>query len=372
LIKKTSRPVGLEDVTSDWPAAKAVRARDLCAEFIAAPESKRFVFGRNVYSEAVTSQLPMAGIVDDFTELTESNGVPIIRLKDLPADSFVLVASGGRPLTVRRLLAERNIRQIDYFTFLRWSGRDLPEAVFNEGFSEIFSRNRADVAWLYDLLVDELSRKTLVKLLGFRCSYDMDWLDSFTERQTEQYFEDFLDLNRGDPIFLDVGGFDGFTAEEFIRRTPGYRAVYVLEPEPVNLAACSSRLANQGNVIILPYGASDKNTTLRFSSNASASRFCDDGEIELEVRRIDDVITGVPTFIKMDIEGGELSAIKGAAQTISDHRPTMAICVYHRPGDFWDVPRTVLSIAPSYRVYLRHYTECIYETVMYFVPEDKA
>ena len=71
----------------------------------------------------------------------------------------------------------------------------------------------------------------------------------------------------------------------------------------------------------------------------------------------------------MDIEGGELAALEGARGSIEAHRPALAVCVYHRPSDFWTVPRTILSMSPDYLVYLRHYTESIYETVMYFVPK---
>jgi FkbM family methyltransferase len=360
----------LVEVTPDWPATKAERAKLLCAEFIETPASKRFIFGRNLYTDAVISVLPVAGIVDDFTDQTEVDGTPIVRMKDLPTDAFVLAVSGGRPLTVRRLLAEQGIRQIDYFTFLKWSGLKLPEAVFNEGFNEKFEANRTDVEKLFDLLADDLSRETLIKLVGFRASYDIDWLEGFSERQTEQYFEDFLDVRRGEPVFLDVGGFDGFTAGEFIRRSPDFHSVYVFEPDPTNFDTCSKYLAEHRDVTILPYGASNENKTLRFSTNGSTSHFSDKGELELEVRRIDDIIQVAPTFIKMDIEGAELSALEGARETISKHRPALAICVYHRPSDLWEIPRLVQSISSGYKLYLRHYTECIYETVLYFIPNE--
>lgn len=360
----------LEVVTADWPTCKSDRAKHLCREFLETPASKRFVFGQNVYTEALTQQVAVAGVVDDFDEENQGAVIPIVRTKDLPGDAFVLAASGGRPLTVRKLLAECGIRQIDYFAFQKMSGLELPEAVFNEDFAATFEANRDKAEWLYQRLADDISRETFVKLMGFRLSHDIDWLEGFTERQTEQYFEDFLDPRRGDPVFVDVGGYDGFTAEEFIRRSPGYRAVIVFEPEPENFETCKTRLAGHRDVTILPHGASDRNVTLRFSAKGSVSSLRDDGELEVDVCRIDDIVDIPPTFIKMDIEGAELSAIDGAKKTIAVHRPALALCVYHRPSDFWDIPWKVLSIAPDYSLYLRHYTESIYETVMYFVPHE--
>ena len=70
----------------------------------------------------------------------------------------------------------------------------------------------------------------------------------------------------------------------------------------------------------------------------------------------------------MDIEGSELDAIEGAKNLISLNHPRLAICVYHNAGDFWKIPQRILSIRSDYRIYLRHYTESIYETVMFFIP----
>ena len=45
----------------------------------------------------------------------------------------------------------------------------------------------------------------------------------------------------------------------------------------------------------------------------------------------------------------------------------MAICIYHNQEHFWKVPELVLRLNPEYKIYIRHYTEGLRETVMYFV-----
>jgi hypothetical protein len=70
----------------------------------------------------------------------------------------------------------------------------------------------------------------------------------------------------------------------------------------------------------------------------------------------------------MDIEGGESLAIIGATRIIREHHPRLALAVYHKPGDFWRIPKQVLEIYPDFKVYLRHYTESVYETIMFFIP----
>ncbi len=70
----------------------------------------------------------------------------------------------------------------------------------------------------------------------------------------------------------------------------------------------------------------------------------------------------------MDIEGAEYDALRGAEQTISEHHPRLAISVYHRVDDLRRIPELVLSYRSDYDLFLRHYTEGVTETVMFFIP----
>lgn len=360
----------ISDISPDWTAEKAASARAWCQKFLEAPATRRFLFGRNLYSEAVANKLTVAGFVDDFTDLLMWDGVPIIKQADLPANAMVLACSGGRPLTVRKLLEAKGVDHIDYFAFRRFSGIDLPEAVFNEDCAQLVAGHKSDLDWVEGLMADDTSRKILRQLMTFRINYDLDALEGFMQAEDVQYFEPFIDYTVGGPVFVDVGGFDGFTTKEFIRHAPNYTAVHVFEPEEGNQNACKAALEGIANITLHPYGAGAEDLVLRFLSSGSASAISEDGELEIQIRRIDDLVCEAPTFIKMDIEGAELDALEGARRVISDHHPALAICVYHRPSDFWEVPRKVLSMYDGYSVYLRHYTESIYETVMFFVPNE--
>ena len=76
-------------------------------------------------------------------------------------------------------------------------------------------------------------------------------------------------------------------------------------------------------------------------------------------------------FIKMDIEGAELSALKGASQeTIKKFKLKLAICVYHKGKDILEIPEYLISIVPEYNFYLKHNTDGFADTVLYC--EDKS
>lgn len=360
----------ISDISPDWSAEKAAIAKGWCREFLEAPAMQLFLFGRNLYSEAIANKLRVDGIVDDFTDLLTWYGVPIVKLADLPADAMVLACSGGWPLTVRKLLETKDVDHLDYFAFRKFSGVVLPEAVFNEDCVELVARHKSDLNWVEGLLADDTSSEIMRKLMTIRISYDLDALEGFKHAEDAQYFEPFIDYTAGAPVFVDVGGFDGFTTKEFIRHAPNYTAVHVFEPEEGNQNTCKMELDGIANITIHPYGAGAEEVVQRFSASGCASAITEDGELEIQIRRIDNLVYDVPTFIKMDIEGAELDALDGMRRVISDHHPALAICVHHRPSDIWEVPHKVLSMHNKYSVYLRHYTESIYETVMFFVPNE--
>ena len=73
----------------------------------------------------------------------------------------------------------------------------------------------------------------------------------------------------------------------------------------------------------------------------------------------------IPTYIKMDIEGAEMEALLGAQGNIKNNKPKLAICLYHKPEDIIEIPHIILSINPDYKLAIRHYTTCNWETVLY-------
>ena len=108
---------------------------------------------------------------------------------------------------------------------------------------------------------------------------------------------------------------------------------------------------------------------MKFSSGGSVSAITEDGDIEIQVDALDSLVDDRISFIKMDIEGAESMAIDGARNTILRNHPRLAICVYHKDEDFWKIPEQIFSIRDDYNIYLRHYTEGVAETVMFFMPK---
>ncbi|MGO4716388.1 FkbM family methyltransferase [Bradyrhizobium sp. 2TAF24] len=344
-------------------------AQRFCGEFVRDNGRRKYIFGCNAYGEDLVRQVKVDGFIDDFSNNSSFLGLPIVKTTAVPKDAMVLIASGGRPFTVMRHLDTFGLEHLDYFAFCKWSGLPLREIVFNEGFAAEFAANRSEYERIFAALADDESRQVFQKLVNFRVSYDLDNLRGFTAREDVQYFEPFLALQRGGEIFVDVGCFDGHTSLEFIKRCPDYRAIHVFEPEQKNIDVCKARLAGHRDIRFHACGLSDRKERLQFSAGGSTSRIDEQGSLVIEVDRLDDVIDEAPTFVKMDIEGAELKAIEGGKATIASAHPRLAMSIYHNAGDFWRIPQAILAVRDDYDLYVRHYTETIYETVMFFIPK---
>jgi FkbM family methyltransferase len=169
---------------------------------------------------------------------------------------------------------------------------------------------------------------------------------------------------------IDGGAFRGDNVFSFVHRDPGFRAVWAFEPHAPFRDTLEQRFASEprvhirGDALYRSCGAMSFLDTHPLGAHLTPNR--KSGPFVNTVRA-DDVADAPVTFIKMDIEGGELEALRGCEQTIRRDRPQLAICVYHRPSDYFDIPRLIRSIRPDYRLYLRHHSPYNTETVLYAV-----
>ena len=88
----------------------------------------------------------------------------------------------------------------------------------------------------------------------------------------------------------------------------------------------------------------------------------DDFVKEREIPRVD--------FIKMDIEGAEMDALLGAEETIKRFTPKLAISIYHKEDDLFEIPSAIHELNPNYEYYLDHFTIHNEETVLFCRPRN--
>ena len=187
------------------------------------------------------------------------------------------------------------------------------------------------------------------------------------KKYNNQYF-DYKEYYKPYGIFIDAGCFDGQTSIKFAKWCNNkYSKIYAFEPEKNNFEICKDNLMNLKNVELINAGLGSYVGTAYFcSDNKSSSYISENGQTKIEITTIDEtVVYENVSFIKMDIEGAELDALKGASKTIMRDKPLCAISVYHRPGDVFEVARYLKSLVSEYRFKIRHYNMNMAETVLY-------
>jgi FkbM family methyltransferase len=247
--------------------------------------------------------------------------------------------------------------------------------------------NQGKINKVRSLLADSLSRFVYDTALEARYTYNLGErykliLKIFTD---DQYFPERIPsfLPSKHEVFIDGGAYDGDTARKFIKNCGGeYEQIYSFEPEPTNFTKLERLASDYQNFTCYKKGLYSTETVLEFSSytpNLGSSTLKnlrrgymleeDCKSVKTEVCAIDNIIHTPVTFIKMDIEGSELEALKGASLTITQYKPKLAICIYHKIEDFWEIPLYINSLVPEYKFYICHHDPFfgLNETVLYAI-----
>ncbi|BBB90083.1 MAG TPA: FkbM family methyltransferase [Methylomusa anaerophila] len=172
-------------------------------------------------------------------------------------------------------------------------------------------------------------------------------------------------IKEGDWV-IDVGASEGFFTYYALERGAGVLAI-----EPVyNLAKClemtfaAEIFQEKVNVLRALIGMDSGQTNLAVAPWSVC------GSTKLENRppgnwvsekcpqyTIDQLLASgvIPRadFIKMDIEGSEVEALYGAAQTIKKFKPRLAICAYHHADHARQLQEIILSYRPDYQINIK-------------------
>lgn len=276
----------------------------------------------------------------------------------------------ANPREIRALLENLGYKRIvsfpEFHAFFR-----LPSHFWLTARNHV-QEHREQVSAAANLLGDDRSRAIFLDTLRLRLTFDTSLLCEPDWEQ--QYSPDDLP-HPGMPLrFIDAGAFDGDTLEFLLGRGATFEAVAAFEPDPKNFAALCAKARGYGHklgeVTLWPCGLNDTTEVASFSAGKEqASVVSKDGNIHIQLVALDDAMpTFRPNYLKFDIEGSELAALKGAARMIVAHQPAIAVCVYHRPEDLWEIPLYLHEILPSHRIALRYHKFQGFDMVAYAFP----
>ncbi len=187
------------------------------------------------------------------------------------------------------------------------------------------------------------------------------------------FFEKEIELSEKE-CMVDAGAFDGDTIRSFQKATGNqYEKIYAFELDKRNYKNLKNncfgdekKSEKNSRIKLYPFGLSDCKGTVHYNSNFETSQFQENGDETCEVDSLDNLLQDKKvTFIKMDIEGSEMRALKGAEKLIKCQRPKLAICIYHSVDDFLNIPLYIKYLNPDYNIMIRHHSDSEAETVCY-------
>ncbi|WP_298749360.1 FkbM family methyltransferase [uncultured Arcobacter sp.] len=282
---------------------------------------------------------------------------------------MILSTSSGSPLEVKNSLDKMGFRNINYLSLCKYSDLQLASPDFIEDFQDNFIKKRNEYEKTYNLLADDKSKKIFEKVINFKISYDLEFMQGFTNDHESQYFDKEIIPQIENIRFVDGGGYVGDTLKEIIKNYPDFEKIYCVEPNTLHINIAKRDFGDIDNIEFINCGLGSGKIVSEIKEEKQNN--CAHDYQATNINSIDNLINGKVDYIKLDIEGAEQDAIEGAKETIKKYKPILAICIYHKAEDWYKVPQLVLSIEKDYDVYLRHYMEGIYETVMYFIPKNR-
>jgi len=296
---------------------------------------------------------------------TQVDGTPVIPPASLPGikNIFVIICCWDFE-KIAKQLQRMQIAEYDgtlYTAFLAMQNR------------EFYRSNIGKISSLADQLADDRSRQVLLGLIEHTFSLDCEILKNICD-QDQYFFDPRFFIRPGDTV-VDGGAFIGDTVAEIITRFGrSFHAIHCFEPNSENYNRLINYIGEQkleGCVIPHNFGLSDKSALVGFEgSGAGFHKGAETGEHTEQVHLIslNELFQGQRIdFVKLDVEGAELLALRGGAEIIKRDHPRLAICAYHAPGHIWEIPLLIMSMVPEYKIFMRHHTLHLQETVVYAI-----
>lgn len=232
----------------------------------------------------------------------------------------------------------------------------------NEVAKEDILRNKGKILKLYDL-TDEITKRYLNIIIDMRSSGIDKLYPAEYYSETGKGIEYFCDNDLsplGNVSYIDVGAYDGNSIEPVIKYYKNRLSrIIAFEPDDNSRSQLRKYVEKNGltnKTQVFSYALGDENKQIRFSAAGQMGQVDANGDIVLEQRKFDDIkdisVEGIP-MVKMDIEGAEMGALRGMEQFIKKFSPYLAICIYHKEHDLYEIAKYLKDINPSYRLFIR-------------------
>ena len=233
--------------------------------------------------------------------------------------------------------------------------------------SKYISDYKEDIYSIYNT-EDNRTKEILDFIIKARTRNEYTFFE-YNEIKGLQYVEGYFYEGELDDIeeitFIDVGAYNGDTLvsidEMYGEQISSY---YAYEPSKENYNEMIKNIEKSelkiyyDNIVMKNSALGEVNGTLLMGKSGGEFGIVkdeDNASEKIKVVRLDDEDISVNgrLVIKMDVEGAEMTVLKGGLDTIKKYRPLMAICVYHKYDDIYKLPQYLINNDLNYRFVLK-------------------
>lgn len=353
-------------------------------------EPRVLVYGAGNVGRAVLDCLTRRGrVVPCLLDRRATPGMTAAGVPVLQADDPTLTADIRRttPVVIAVFNYETDLRLI--FKGLRESGYgkvasivqvydwflpELGDRFWLTG-RESLRANAAAITEAAGVWADDASRAMYSAVVEYRLTGNHELLPE--PNPERQYLPHDVPTWHTPVRLIDGGAYPGDTLAAFLRKDLAVEAAALFEPDPGNYAAlvefARRELSAVPDLTLWPCALGAETGQLTFEAgHGEASRLALGGGTVVQCVALDDVLPRFrPTLVKLDVEGAEYDTLCGAARTVRELHPELAVCLYHRPEHLWQIPLALRLWNPAYRLYLRLHTFNGFELVLYAQSQEK-
>ena len=335
-----------------------------------------YKIGLKLARQARASGIEVKGFLDNDPAKrgTRIEGVEVRHPSQVRLDDSVVVISSGRhgnAIQVQ-LAAVPGIRLVNMSEFLY--ALDAPHAADSFGdFVEAPAREACRYISTFLRLDDERSRQVFDALIGMRTRLSIDLaVDAKSAHDQEYFAPEFVRPSQA-ARFVDAGAAMGDTLQRLESHFGPVEQAWLFEPELPAYYEGLRAFAQRPEVWVFNLGLDQAPSRATYRPGLS---YDVTGEMQSAIPGnicsyiqgipLDAIVTAPVGLFKLDIEGMEARALRGARQVISRDRPVIAVCAYHRHDDYWKLIDEVLAIRPDYRIGVRLYADILEDITLYF------
>lgn len=338
-----------------------------------------FKVGLRLALHAQTLGVEVKGFLDNdrAKEGGSMEGISIAHPSSLSLDNaVVVVASGRHGNAISRQLGQvpgiRLVNMHEFLYALDGAGPGLGCEKFSS-FAEAPLRDPWRFISAFLCLDDEPSRKVFDALIGMRTRLSIACAEQAKSPWDEEYFDKAFVRPEQAARFVDAGAAAGDTLHRLEKHFGPVEQAWLFEPElPAYYEALKS-VSDRPSVWVFNMGLDEVPSRAIYQPELSYDIA---GELSSDVPAsitsfiqgvpLDAVVPGTVGLFKLDIEGMEASALRGARMIIDRDRPALAVSAYHRSDDYWCLIDEVQSIRSDYKVGMRLYADILEDITLYF------